>query len=127
MAIVDWGHICDYAFFDENKKACLIGIFTNIRAAHVPAHHPQCSFIFSLSGTPNEIVTAKFEIIRPDGKDPLLNIETPSLSLTPAGSVTNNFVLENLLLPDFGPYEIRIFLNNELAHTTTLYVLRDTK
>jgi hypothetical protein len=127
MAIVDWGHLCDYAFFDENKKVCLIGLFTHIRAAHVPTQHPQCAFVFSLSGTPNETVKIKFEVIRPDGKDPLINIENPSLSLTPTGTVTNNFVLENILLPDFGPYEISIFLNNELAHTTTLHVSRDTR
>ncbi|NLZ93196.1 MAG: hypothetical protein GX922_04140 [Firmicutes bacterium] len=127
MARVEWGHICDHAFFDEHKKPCLIGIFQNIFAARVPVTHPRCAFVFSLAGNPDETVKIRIQIVRPDGKDPLIDIEDPSLSLTASGSVTNNMVLENLPLPDFGPYEIRIFLDDKLEHTSTLTVRRTPK
>lgn len=124
MAIVEWGHLCDYAFFDEKKKACLIGIFSNIFTAHVPTNHSRCAFIFSLTGKPHEKAKVKLVIIRPDGKDPLVDISNPGLALSETGSVISNIILDKLPLPDYGLYEINIYLNDEIAHTTTFQVYR---
>lgn len=127
MAKVAWGHLCDYAFFDERKKACLIGIFSSIFTEQVPIRHPKCAFMFSLTGEPREKVEIRVELVRPDGKDPLINVQNPNVVLTEAGNITNNIILDNLLLPDYGPYEIRIYLNREIAHTTIFQVIRTPK
>lgn len=41
MAKVQWAHLCDYAFFDEGRKPCLIGIFKAILTPRVPSQHTK--------------------------------------------------------------------------------------
>lgn len=124
MARVEWGHLCDYAFFDEKKKACLIGIFSSIFTAHVPLNYFRCSFIFSLTGKSHEKVKVKLVILRPGGKDPLVDINNPGLALSETGSLISNIILDKLPLPDYGSYEINVYLNDKIAHTTTFQVSR---
>ena len=40
--------VCDKAFYSENKKLNLIGIFHKLSAKNFPAIHPTMSLVFSL-------------------------------------------------------------------------------
>jgi len=126
MAKVEWAHLCDYAFYDQFQKVCMIGLFKMIHTATVPTQHPKCDFVFSLSGHPNEVVSMQFQIIRPDGKDPLINFTNHGVNLTPAGEVVNIVALNNLPLPDFGPYEVRITLNGTVDYAGVFHVNRSS-
>lgn len=115
MARVGWAHFCDYAFFDRDGKVCLIGIFKNILTQRVPANHTRCAFVFQLVGQPNEQVNVNLKLIRPDGKDPLVDLYNPNIVLNPDGEAIHIIGLDNLPLPDYGPYEMRIFINRSYA------------
>ncbi|WAM31016.1 DUF6941 family protein [Caldicellulosiruptor naganoensis] len=112
MAKVGWGHFCDYAFFDQGGKVCLIGIFKYILAQHVPVQHTRCAFVFQVLGEPNENVKIELRLMRPDSREPLLNLQHPGFVLSPEGEAIHVIGLDNLLLPDYGPYEMEVFLNN---------------
>jgi len=124
MASVGWAHLCDYAFFDRDGKVCLIGIFKIIVAPRIPTQHTRCAFVFQLQGQPNEVVKIRLQIVRPDGKDPLIDLTNPNLKLNTAGELINIMGLDNLPLPDFGPYEIKINLNDTLTYVTVFEVRR---
>ena len=124
MARCDWGHLCDYAFFDNGGKLCLIGLFQNIFTQRVPTSHTRSAFVFSVSGAENEKVTVQVKLERPDGKDPLLDTGPSEFNLGERASMLQVFGMDNLPLPDFGPYEIRVFINGENAHTLTFHVMR---
>jgi len=68
----------------------------------------------------------QFQIIRPDGKDPLINFTNHGVNLTPAGEVVNIVALNNLPLPDFGPYEVRITLNGTVDYAGVFHVNRSS-
>lgn len=124
MAVYDWGHLCDYAFFDSGGKPCLIGLFQNIFTQRVPATHTRSSFVFSISGAKNERTRVRVKLVRPDGKDPLLDTGERDFNLGEAATMLQVFGMDNLLLPDFGPYEIGVFLDSKLSSTTTFHVVR---
>lgn len=119
---VTWAHFCDYAFFDAMRKVCLIGIFNRIHAQRVPAQHTQCYLAFEVAGAPNSQVDVRVQLLRPD-RDPLFDASN-RLQLSPMGVGFTMIGFDNLLLPDFGPYEARVSLNGELAASIELIVQR---
>ncbi len=122
MANVMWAHLCDHAFFDENKKACLIGIFQVIHTPKVPAIHPWSVFSFHIKGEHKEKIKIRIQVIRPDGRDPLIDDEISEIVIPENGEINSNFGLVNLQLPDYGPYDIKVYLNDELSHEHKFFV-----
>lgn len=52
---------------------------------------------------------------------------TNALDLGPGGQQTVIAALDNLPLPDFGPYDMRITLNDVEKHSTDLHVQRQVQ
>lgn len=123
MATCEWAHLCDYAFLDNQGKTCLIGIFKAIVTARVPTTHTRCAVVFNVSGMPNEEVNLRVQVIRPDGRDPLINVSSP-INLGTAGEHTAVLELNNIVLPDFGPYEVVILLDGSQAKSISFDVSR---
>lgn len=123
MARCEWAHICDHAFLDQIGKPCIIGIFKAIFTERVPATHTTCALAIQLALEPGEAVHLRVVMLRPDRQDPLLDIQR-SLGVLQVETHVVIANLANLPLPDFGPYEIQIFVNGNLAHTLTIHVLR---
>lgn len=126
MPKVEWMHLCDYAVFDQTQKPCLIGIFKAITVQRVPAQHTRVALAFEIVGQKHEKVSVRIQVMRPD-RDALVDINNPSVDLGEAGQHDAIIGLDNLVLPDVGPYEVRIYLNDELSETLTLQVLRQKK
>jgi hypothetical protein len=59
MARCDWAIVCDYAFLDDNRKMCMVGVFDRIFATAVPAVHHQASFVLKLIGEPSTHTAGK--------------------------------------------------------------------
>ncbi len=116
MATVQWAHLCDHAFYDEGGKPCLVGIFGHIHAPRVPAQHTHACLAFSVRGMRGETIPIRINIVRPD-KGELLDL--PNRPVTMQHDEDHNFIihLDNLTLPDFGPYEVNIFLYDQVAAT----------
>jgi hypothetical protein len=122
MARCDWAIICDYAFLDENRKMCMVGIFDRIFATAVPAVHHQASCVLKLIGEPKERVHIRVDIVRPNG-DVLGKIEG-SGELSDDGTSQLNLGMRGLPLPDFGIYAFNIYMNDQFEKTIAITVTR---
>ncbi len=120
MAKCDWAILCDYAFLDEKRKTCMIGVFDRIFAPAVPATHHQASLAIKLVGEPKEKVEIKIDIVRPNGA--VLATLQGGGELSDAGTTEITLGLAALPLPDFGIYSFNIFIATELDKTIGMTV-----
>lgn len=122
-ARVKWAHLCDYAFADQFGKPCLIGVFEVITAQHVPAQHTRAVLAFNVSGEPHREISLRVEIVRPD-KGILLNPPAIRAKLGPNGQHYFFLGIDNLILPDWGPYEINIYVDGNPSESVPFEVRR---
>jgi hypothetical protein len=119
MAEVDWAILCDYAFQDSGRKACLIGIFDRIFAMAVPAQQHHMALVIRFTGgQPNSKVKFKVEIVRPPDAGGAAMASAggeAQLGDTGAGEFIVNFA--GFPLPDFGPYAVNVHPDEEGAQT----------
>ena len=120
MAECDWAILCDYAFMDIGKKMCMIGVFDRVFAPAVPSTLRQSSVSLKLLGNPGENVNFRVEVSRPAGGQ-LANVGG-TLVIPDTGSADVQFTLAGLPLPDYGPYSVNVFVNDELAKVSTFVV-----
>ncbi len=124
MAECEWAILCDYAFKDEGRKTCVIGIFDRIFTQAVPSQHHQASLVFKVLGDANEEVDFKIEISRPTGG--MLAAIGGKFTIPRAGTVDLITNLQAVPLPDFGLYAFSIYLGNEPAKTVSVTVANKT-
>jgi hypothetical protein len=122
VATCDWGILCDYAFLDERRKICLIGIFDRIIAPAVPAIHHQAALALKLIGEPREKVQFRVEIIRPTGE--VLAKMGGEGELGPSGTAEINMGMAAMPLPDFGIYAFNVYIGEDLAKAIGVTVSR---
>lgn len=120
---VKWAHLCDYAFADQFGKPCLIGVFEVITAQHVPAQHTRAVLAFNVAGEPHEEISLRVEIVRPD-KGVLLSPPAMRARLSSNGQQHFFLGIDNLILPDWGPYEINILIDDRLRASVSFEVRR---
>lgn len=121
MADCEWAILCDYSFLDVNRKVCLIGIFSQITAASVPATHHQAALALRIMGEPNEKVQIRVEVTRPAG-GLLAKMEGEAgLAETGAGELQLN--IAGLPLPDYGPYSFAVYIDDILSKTAVFSVI----
>ncbi len=125
MAYCNWAHLCDYAFYDDGKKICIIGIFDAITVQRVPTTHTRAVLAMEIKGEPGETVEGRIQVLRPDHGE-LLDTGGP-IQLSPAGHAQLVLGIDNLTLPDIGPYEIRILLDGEVAKVVPFQVIRASR
>lgn len=125
MARVDWAHLCDYAFFDENRKVCIIGVFDCINVVRVPTTHTRAVLAVEFKGDPEEILESRVQVLRPDHGE-LLNTGG-SIQLSSIGHAHLILGMDNLNLPDVGPYEIRLLVNGKISKIVPFEVRRVRK
>ena len=124
MAECEWAILCDYAFKDEGRKTCVIGIFDRIFTQAVPSQHHQASLVFKVMGDANEEVEFKVEITRPTGGT--LGSIGGKFKTPLAGTVDIIANLQGVPLPDFGLYAFCLYLGGALAKTVGLTVANTT-
>jgi hypothetical protein len=122
VAKCDWAIVCDHAFFDEERKICMVGVFDRIFAKSVPATHLQAFLVLKLVGEPKEKARVKVDIVRPTG-DVLGKIEGTS-ELGDDGTSQLKLGMRGLPLPDFGIYAVNIYIADQLEKTIGITVSR---
>ena len=114
MAEVDWAILCDHAFLDIGRKPCLIGTFNRIYARAVPAQHLQFSLVLRFTGSPEELVKFKAEIIRPPtAGGAAMGAINGEVKIGEAGAAEFITSIAGLPLPDYGPYAFNIIIQGE--------------
>jgi hypothetical protein len=120
MAECDWLILCDYAFLDVSRKICIIGAFDKVFAPAVPSALHQSSIAAKLLGNPNENVNFRIVIARPGGGQ-LASIQG-NLLIPDSGAAQIQVNIAGLALPDYGPYSVTIYTENEVMKTTSFVV-----
>ena len=125
MAKCDWAILCDYAFLDEKRKTCMIGVFDRIFAPSVPATHHQAALALKLVGESKEKVDLRIDIIRPNGG--VLVTLRGGGELSEVGTTEITMGLQGMPLPDFGIYAFNVYIGDELDKTIGITVAHPPK
>lgn len=108
---INFLHTCDNAFFSDDKKLSIIGIFDLIHADRFPALNPKFSIAISVTG---QIYDKKrnIEIISPNGNI-IVSSEMPTYGLE--GKPKTNLVVNliGVVFPEAGAYRIIFKVNDE--------------
>ena len=121
MAECDWAILCDTAFQDITRKACLIGIFDRINATELPAVLNHATFVAKVLGSPGESFTFRVEVARETGT-PIVTVDGPQTVMADSGShdIFVNFV--SVPFPEFGTYSLNVYINDFLSRATTFVI-----
>ena len=120
MASIEYLHACDYAFLGQNAKGCLIGIFSNIFVADVPATHPLMALALQVRGQPNEQVTLDISILKPNGQQ--LVGGPAQLALGEEGGAFVAVLLVQTVFPEIGKYPIVVKSGENVLAKSALLV-----
>jgi len=123
--------LADYASVAFGGKLNIMGIFDNLVTEGTPVVLPHIYLVIRIEGDIGETekrFDAAIHLIDEDGKTLLSLPGFLVLSPPPTGkSITKHdqiFPLYNLKLDNFGNYEFKIFINNELRASVPLSVTR---
>lgn len=110
--------LADYTNVTDNGKLNILGIFSQIHAAQVPAVHPQMQFVAQFAFEPMEAGDKSIRIVLQDADaNELLTMEG-HLNLQGSGSpdplvVNQILILQNVVFPQYGSYEFVIEVDGE--------------
>ena len=109
-------HICENAFFSEDKKLNIIGIFDAISTSQVPAMHPSFSIAFNFSGYSADKIF-ELHITSPSG-EVIAKAPVKLNQNVPFGKAAN-FVINivGLVFKEKGKNVIRLMCNGNIANT----------
>ncbi len=99
---------CDKAFFDENRKLCIIGIFNKIRLDGLPGRLIDSYLAINIIGKPNMVVSPKVELISPGDGKKTWSQTLPEMKLSNDGSAYIVFQILGLQFDKFGTYTFRL-------------------
>jgi len=126
---VTYAHLCDYAIVSQEGKISIMGIFDAINAPQVPATHPQMFLAFQISADYAEVgrdFTVEVQIVDEDGRQ-VWGVKgggkvQPPVPVKPGERTTlgHLFAIQAFTFSKFGPYDVNIFLNGQLARRVQL-------
>lgn len=110
--------LADYTNVTDNGKLNILGIFSQIHAASVPAVHPHMQFVVQFAFESFEVGEKNIRVVLQDedanellAMEGQLQLEAP---LSPDPIVVNQIlVLQNVVFPHFGSYEFAIQVDGE--------------
>jgi len=114
--------ICEAATIDQQNRAIIFGIFSQINTPQLPATHPQFSVFTVWSGVVGEKHNQQLKIIAPSGK---IILETPQMPFEigrPHASLISQFRL--MRFDEFGIYKVQIILDEKVENEIDLEVLQ---
>jgi len=109
LPTVDWLHVCDHAFRDEQGKLCLIGLFDTLASQELPGRLPMLSVAIGLSDGDGEYEIG-LQVTAPSGKS--VNMKLPSVQLAdPRAKARAVIRLNGMPFEEFGTYAFRLILD----------------
>jgi hypothetical protein len=130
MIKVTMAILADYAGIAVGGKLNIMGIFDNLVTDSVPVVIPHIYLVIRIEGDIGETekkFDASINLIDEDGKTILSLPGFLMLSPPPSGKLVTRhdqiFPLFNLKLDNYGSYEFKIFINNELRASVPLSVM----
>jgi hypothetical protein len=120
--------MCDAIYIEPFGKIALVGLFSEVHTTQVPCVHPRMAIYVSVSGLrPGS--TGKLEIVHGEMEHiPLFGAEGkfPS-NAGPLDVLDMQFIVNNLLLQNWGKHFIRFWGNDNLIGMRPFYVIEIKK
>lgn len=105
---LEWIHVCDHAFRDEQGKLCMIGMFDNLASMQLPGGLPSFCVAFGLTGGQGEYEVG-LQVEAPSGK--AVNMKMPAMRLTePRAKVRTVLRLQGMPFEEYGTYTFRMVI-----------------
>jgi hypothetical protein len=109
LPTLEWLHVCDHAFRDEQGKLCLIGLFDTLASAELPGRLPVFSVAIGLCDGEGQYDVG-IQVEAPSGK--AVNMKLPPVQLATRESKARAVVrLAGMPFEEFGNYTFRLILN----------------
>jgi hypothetical protein len=107
----------------------IIGVFTDLHTAGLPAAMPQMCLVLFFEGNPAEVGTERtlaIQLLNADG-DRLGWLEKPIVVPQPVRSGSRSyfneiFIMQNVVFPEAGDYEFVILLDDDAKRSVPIYV-----
>ena len=128
--IINFVHLCDTAFFSQDGKLNVIGMFKTINAGKFPAFHPKLSVVLDVNIT--ESTKLKIQILKKDTGETIAKIEG-NLDKKNDSQKEHEMCFisdfNNVKFEEPGSYRVEIWIGDELLATRPFVVnlLKETK
>lgn len=119
---VEYMHVCDHAFKSEGGKACIIGIFDQIKSVQFPATHPYMVIAVQLRGQAHEVAPVRLEFGRPNG-DTLAHIDR-DVTLGQDGGAFVALTIVAVHIQEPGRYTVKVLSGGRPLATQSIRALR---
>jgi len=134
MMEIHYAHLCEKAFLSQNGNLNLIGIFETVASKQVPVSFPQLSIVTALKAEAGKHQMT-IKIIHIESKEEMIksivfNMDVPEGKEKDENKKKNLRIIgdiNNLVLKEYGAYEVQIFLNDEQAYTIPFAVVEPLK
>lgn len=117
--------ICEAATIDQQNRAIIYGVFSQIQANTVPATHPQFAVFCIWEGTSGEKHSQTIKIVGPQGD---VAAQTPAMNFEigkPQARLISQFNL--MRFNNFGIYRVEVYLNEQKVKEILLEVVNVKK
>src|SRR5690349_13528559 len=113
---VNFLHVCDSAFFSEDKKLNVIGVFGRVTTEGFPAANPRFSIVVNLTGDLSNVVR-KLEMVSPSGGT-VATIIAPAKPLGIGDQKSTNWIVNliGIIFPEPGSYKILVKIDDTVIN-----------
>lgn len=124
---LNFGFVCDYAFFSEGQKLNIIGTFKNISVSSVPAKHSQMFIVTNASVDESGDYEQVLKLVREEDGVELNNIKI-NLTVNKVGDEPAELgflgQLNDLVFEKEGKYSFKLFINGDLIGEVPLQITK---
>ncbi|SRR5258708_17149945 len=112
---------CEYAFFSDDKKLNILGIFERIYTEGLPTTQPFMCLVGILNGQAKEKVELEVKLFGPDDKE---IGKKQAIRITFGDNGKNNFVIRVpvLTMTKEGSYTFKVYFKNKLIKDIKFYL-----
>lgn len=111
VPILEWLHVCDHAFRDEQGKLCLIGMFDSLASLRLPGRLPTMAVAIGLTDGQGQYEVA-LRVEAPSGKH--VELKLPNMVLQQRKAKARAVIrLAALPFEEFGSYVFRLVLDGQ--------------
>ncbi len=108
---LEWLHVCDHAFRDEQGKLCLIGMFDSLASLRLPGRLPVFCVAIGLTDGQGQYEIA-LRVEAPSGKH--VDMQLPPTVLQNRKAKARAVIrLSAMPFEEFGPYTFRLVIDKQ--------------
>lgn len=108
---LEWLHVCDHAFRDEQGKLCMIGLFDTLASLRLPGRLPVFCVAVGLTDGQGQYEVA-LRVEAPSGK--ATDLKLPPMALQHRKAKARAVIrLSAMPFEEFGPYVFRLVVDGQ--------------